>query len=668
MRGKKTFSPDVFFKKNIPVDRKSASGFLCRPANRIKTPAEGPHDRSRLPARPDPRAVTAPVRVPVPADLSGRLGDPDALVRLESVAKTYTARRGAGAVTALEDIDLSVSRGRVLGVIGRSGAGKSTLIRLVNGLERPSRGRVIVDRAEISSLSESALRAERRGIGMIFQHFNLLSARTAAGNVALPLEVAGADKRAIRARVAELLDLVGLGPQADRYPAELSGGQKQRVGIARALATNPKVLLSDEATSALDPETTRSILDLLGRINRDLGLTILLITHEMAVIRAIADEVAVLDGGRIAEKGDVFEVFTRPQAAITRTFLDEETGRTLPPALAGRLSPGLTAGEGKQAVLRITFRGPHATDPVWRSSPATPASRPASSPAPSTRSPAAPSAPWWSGFPPSPQSSNGRRPSSPPAASTSRCWAPSTSPAGSRPPRPASRIPLGPIRVMSPELTRLLVQATIDTLQMVAVAASLGTLVGLPLGVFLATSGRGELLAAPWLNRVLGLVVNATRSTPFIILVVAIIPFTRLVAGTSIGTNAATVPLTIAAIPFIARLVEGAVREVDGGLVEAARAFGASPLQIVLKVLIPEALPGIVLGLTLAVVSLIGFSAMVGAVGGGGLGDLGIRYGYQRFMPEMMLAVVVVLIVLVQLVQTLGDRLARRMNKRLRHG
>jgi D-methionine transport system permease protein len=150
--------------------------------------------------------------------------------------------------------------------------------------------------------------------------------------------------------------------------------------------------------------------------------------------------------------------------------------------------------------------------------------------------------------------------------------------------------------------------------------------------------------------------------------VVAIIPFTRLIAGTSIGTTAATVPLTVAATPFIARLVEGAIREVDGGLVEAARAFGASPLQIVIKVLIPEALPGIVLGLTLAVVSLIGFSAMVGAVGGGGLGDLGIRYGYQRFMPEMMLAVVVVLIVLVQLVQTLGDRLARRMNKRLRHG
>ena len=219
---------------------------------------------------------------------------------------------------------------------------------------------------------------------------------------------------------------------------------------------------------------------------------------------------------------------------------------------------------------------------------------------------------------------------------------------------------------MSPEMIRLIANSTGETLYMVAVAALIATAFGLPLGVFLATSGKGELFAAPWVNRVLGVVVNATRSTPFIILVVAIIPFTRLIAGTSIGTNAAIVPLTIAATPFIARLIEGAIREVDQGLIEAARAFGASPLQIVGKVLIPEALPGIVLGLTLAVVSLLGFSAMVGAVGGGGLGDLGIRYGYQRFMPEMMLAVVVVLIVLVQAVQSIGDRLARRLNKRLR--
>src|SRR3954451_2966688 len=237
-------------------------------------------------------------------------------------------------------------------------------------------------------------------------------------------------------------------------------------------------------------------------------------------------------------------------------------------------------------------------------------------------------------------------------ASTPKFWVKQTAPAKRRE------------WAMTPEMIRLIAGATGETLLMVAISAGIATLFGLPLGVFLATSGKGELYAAPWVNRVLGVVVNAARSTPFIILVVAIIPFTRLIAGTSIGTNAAIVPLTVAATPFIARLIEGAIREVDQGLIEAARAFGASPLTIVLKVLIPEALPGIVLGLTLAVVSLIGFSAMVGAVGGGGLGDLGIRYGYQRFMPDVMAAVVLVLIVLVQAVQSLGDRVARRLNKR----
>ena len=217
---------------------------------------------------------------------------------------------------------------------------------------------------------------------------------------------------------------------------------------------------------------------------------------------------------------------------------------------------------------------------------------------------------------------------------------------------------------MSANLIPLLWEATLQTLYMVAASTVLGTVLGLPLGVFLAVSQRGELLSSPWLNKVLGLVVNATRSVPFIILVVAIIPLTRAIVGTSIGTNAAIVPLTLAAIPFIARLVENAIREVDAGLIEAARAMGATPLQIIRKVLIREARPGIALGLTLAVVSLIGYSAMVGAVGGEGLGDLGIRYGYQRFMPEVMLAVVVVLIVLVQLVQSVGERIAARFDKR----
>lgn len=219
---------------------------------------------------------------------------------------------------------------------------------------------------------------------------------------------------------------------------------------------------------------------------------------------------------------------------------------------------------------------------------------------------------------------------------------------------------------MSPQTYGLLADAALQTLTMVGAAITLGALVGLPLGVWLALSGKGELLATPWLNRTLGFVVNVTRSTPFIILVVAIIPFTRLVTGTSIGTVAAIVPLSIAAAPFVARLVESAIRDVDHGLIEASEAMGATPAQIVLKVLLPEALPGIVTGLTLTLVSLLGYSAMVGAVGGGGLGDLGIRYGYQRFRPDVMLLVVLVLVVLVQAVQSGGDLLARRLNHRIR--
>jgi D-methionine transport system permease protein len=219
---------------------------------------------------------------------------------------------------------------------------------------------------------------------------------------------------------------------------------------------------------------------------------------------------------------------------------------------------------------------------------------------------------------------------------------------------------------MSPQVYALLVEATAETLFMVGVSGAIATLLGLPLGVALAITGRADLQPCPAFNRIAGLAINATRSTPFIILVVAIIPFTRLVTGTSIGTRAAIVPLIVAATPFIARVVEAAIREVDHGLVEAATAMGATPMQIIAKVLLPEARPAIVLGLTLAAVSLIGYSAMVGAVGGGGLGDLGIRYGYQRFLPEVMAAVVLVLIVLVQLVQSGGEALARRLDRRRR--
>lgn len=217
---------------------------------------------------------------------------------------------------------------------------------------------------------------------------------------------------------------------------------------------------------------------------------------------------------------------------------------------------------------------------------------------------------------------------------------------------------------MSAELVRLLLESLWETLVMVGVSGSVATLLGVPLGVLLVVTERDSLVPNVPVNHVVGAVVNAVRSTPFIILLVAIIPFTRLVVGTSIGTVAAVVPLTLAATPFVGRIVENALREVDRGLIEAAQAMGATPAQIVAKVLIPEALPGIIGGLTIMLVSLIGFSAMAGAIGGGGLGDLGIRYGYQRFLPDVMLAVVVVLIALVQLIQYAGDRLARRVNHR----
>lgn len=216
---------------------------------------------------------------------------------------------------------------------------------------------------------------------------------------------------------------------------------------------------------------------------------------------------------------------------------------------------------------------------------------------------------------------------------------------------------------MSP-LIALLAEALWETAIMVAISTAVSAVVGVPLGIVLVVTSRGHVLQNGAVNRVLGFVVNVGRSTPFIILLVAIVPFTRLVVGTSIGTAAAIVPLAVAAIPFVARLTESALRDVDAGLVEAAEAMGATPLQIVRKVLVPEALPGIVSGLTITVVSLVGYSAMAGAIGGGGLGDLGIRYGYQRFRPEVMIAVVVVLVIVVEGIQSLGDRLARRVDRR----
>ncbi|WP_167626671.1 methionine ABC transporter ATP-binding protein [Paracoccus luteus] len=283
-------------------------------------------------------------------------------IRFQNVTKTWP-QPGGRAVTALDDVTLNVPAGSITGIIGRSGAGKSTLLRMANGLERPTGGTVTLGERDVGRASGAGLRRIRRDVGMIFQHFNLLSNRTVRGNIALPLEIAGQRGPAVAARVAELVGLVGLSEQADRYPAELSGGQKQRVGIARALATGPRVLLSDEATSALDPETTRSVLGLLSDINARLGLTILLITHEMAVVRQICTHVAVIDAGRIVEAGETYRVFSNPAHPVTRSFLAGITTVALPGFVAGRITPERAPGPA-QAVMQVTFIGDHATEPM----------------------------------------------------------------------------------------------------------------------------------------------------------------------------------------------------------------------------------------------------------------------------------------------------------------
>lgn len=244
------------------------------------------------------------------------------MITIEQLTKSY--RSGKGRITALSNINLSIPKGEIFGIIGHSGAGKSTLVRCFNLLERPDSGRVILDGVELTALNKKMLMHERRKIGMIFQHFNLLTSQTVFNNIAFPLRLMKLDRKNIKRRVNELLALVGLKEHADKYPAQLSGGQKQRVGIARALANNPKVLLCDEATSALDPQTTQSILELLVEINRTLGLTIILITHEMEVIRSICHRVAIIHDSQIIESGAVEEIFLDPQHPVTRDFIIDQ--------------------------------------------------------------------------------------------------------------------------------------------------------------------------------------------------------------------------------------------------------------------------------------------------------------------------------------------------------
>nr|WP_301553463.1 methionine ABC transporter ATP-binding protein [Desulfuribacillus stibiiarsenatis] len=281
------------------------------------------------------------------------------IIQVQNLQKVYHVK--GQSVEALKEINLEIHRGEIFGIIGYSGAGKSTLIRCFNMLEEPTSGNLFVDGDEITHLTPSQLREKRKEIGMIFQHFNLLSSRTVRDNIAYPLEIAGMKKADITKRVAELIQLVGLTQQSESYPAQLSGGQKQRVGIARAIANNPKVLLCDEATSALDPKTTESILELLKDINENLGLTMILITHEMEVIKKICDRVAVIDNGTIAELGSVLEVFSRPKTNIAREFVKQVTNIEVPTAILEQFA---TAHSDSHCLLQLSFIGETTGAPI----------------------------------------------------------------------------------------------------------------------------------------------------------------------------------------------------------------------------------------------------------------------------------------------------------------
>ena len=283
------------------------------------------------------------------------------MIELVNVEKTYYSK--AGDIHALHKTSLSIKAGEIFGIIGLSGAGKSTLVRCINMLEKPTAGQVFVAGQELTAMSEAQLRKARQSIGMIFQHFNLMPSRTVAGNVAYPLKGSGLSKEDIQKKVATLLELVGIGDKADAYPSQLSGGQKQRVAIARALANDPQVLLCDEATSALDPQTTKAILHLLKHLNETLGITIVLITHEMAVVKEICDRVAVMEYGRVVEQGEVFTVFAEPKQDITKSFIHTTSNLQKVEELIAEDSP-VTRLQPGELIVRLSYVQRNVNEPI----------------------------------------------------------------------------------------------------------------------------------------------------------------------------------------------------------------------------------------------------------------------------------------------------------------
>ena len=554
------------------------------------------------------------------------------MIELKYLSKTFQMKDGA--VKALQNINLTIPDGSIYGIIGMSGAGKSTLVRCINLLERPTGGSVVIDGVAMETLSPASLRKRRREITMIFQQFNLLMQRTCLKNVCFPMELAGVKKAEAEKRAMELLEMVGLPDKANAYPAQLSGGQKQRIAIARALATNPKVLLCDEATSALDPNTTHSILTLIKDINRKLGITVVVITHQMSVVEEICDSVAILDGGVVVEQGSVQEIFANPKTAAAKRLVAPN---------GGSAARDLSCFAPDDHVVRVTFNGSSTAKPLVASLAAE------------------------KGILVSVLSADTRDLERPVlrlhAAQAARRACACTAGYGVYA-QPVWRNGRGGDRYMNIADYGF---AIWETFYVTVLSTAFALVLGLPLGVLLVAGDKDGILPLPsWLMHLINIVINILRSVPFLILMICVFPLTRAIVGTTVGTKATVVPLVVAAFPFVARLVETSLRELDEGVVEAAQSMGATPFQIITKVMIPECLPGLISSMTTALTTILGYSAMSGVIGGGGLGKIALSYGYYRYQTNIMIVCVVLLVLMVQAFQSVGTLWATKSDKRLR--
>ena len=550
---------------------------------------------------------------------------------IEKVGKSFDTKDGV--VEALKDVNLNIDSGDIYGIIGMSGAGKSTLVRCMNFLEVPTEGQVLIDGKALGDLTEKELRKQREEIGMIFQHFNLLMQKSVIDNVCFPLYIKGKKKAEARKRAAELLEIVGLGDRQNAYPAQLSGGQKQRVAIARALASDPKILLCDEATSALDPQTTSSILELLKKINKQFGITIVIITHQMSVVREICTHVAIMYEGEVVEKGLVADIFANPQSEVAKELIRKDTGSDID--ADSRLDAGREKGQAEiksGEKIRIVFSENSAFEPVIANLILT-FGEPVNILKADTKNVGGVAK----------------------GEMILEFMEGSTRTEMMKQYLKEKGLAIGEV---------MIVQGVGETLYMTVLSTVLGYLFGLPMGVLLAVSDKEGLKPNAVLYKILDAIANIVRSIPFLILLILLIPFTRAVVGKSYGSTATVVPLVVAAIPFIARMVESSIKEVDAGVIEAARAMGASNIRIIVKVLLVEARTSLITGATIAIGTILGYSAMSGAVGGGGLGDIAIRYGYYRYQSDIMIVTVILLVVLVQIFQSVGMMIANKIDRR----